>query len=59
MNDQELDTCYTALCEAINRVGEERASLFLGMLSLSLISRQPHPDDTLSLITQAEEHLSV
>ena len=56
MTDQDLDTSYTALCEAISRVGEQRAPLFLAMLSLSLISRQASASDALSLIAQAQAH---
>ena len=54
MTEQDLDTSYTSLCEAITRVGEQRAPLFLAMLSLSLIARQPNTNDVLSLIAQAE-----
>nr|MBF0685433.1 hypothetical protein [Pseudomonas sp.] len=54
MTEQDLDTSYTSLCEAITRVGEQRAPLFLAMLSLSLIARQPNANDVLSLIAQAE-----
>src|SRR3546814_4679875 len=41
VTEQDLDTSYTALAEAIARVGQERAPLFLAMLALSLIARQP------------------
>lgn len=56
MTEQDLDTSYTSLCEAITRVGEQRAPLFLAMLSLSLIARQPDAGDVLALIAQAEKN---
>lgn len=56
MTEQDLDKSYTALCEAITRVGEERAPVFLGMLAMSLISRHDKVDDILPLIAQMEEH---
>ena len=56
MTEHDLDTSYTSLCEAITRVGEQRAPLFLAMLSLSLIARQPNANEVLSLIAQAEKN---
>jgi hypothetical protein len=56
MTEQDLDTSYTSLCEALTRVGEQRAPLFLAMLSLSLIARQPDARDVLALIAQAEKN---
>jgi hypothetical protein len=56
MTEQDLDTSYTLLCEAITRVGEQRAPLFLAMLSLSLIARQANASDVLALIAQAEKN---
>jgi len=56
MTEQDLDTSYTSLCEAITRVGESRAPLFLAMLSLSLIARQSSAGDVLALIAQAEKN---
>lgn len=56
MTEQDLDTSYTSLCEALTRVGEQRAPLFLAMLSLSLIARLPDADDVLSLIARAEQN---
>lgn len=55
MNDTDLDKSYTALCEAISRVGEQRAPLFLGMLAMSLISRLDRADEVLPLISRLEE----
>lgn len=54
MTEQDLDTSYTALCNAVTRVGEQRAPLFLAMLALSLLARQGSCDEALSLIAQAE-----
>jgi len=56
MTEQDLDTSYTLLCEAITRVGEQRAPLFLAMLSLSLIARQASASDVTALIAQAEKN---
>jgi hypothetical protein len=55
MTDQDLDTCYAALCDAIDRVGEQRAPLFLSMVALSLLARQPDAGAVLPRIQQAEE----
>ena len=54
MNSTELDTTYTALAEAIGRVGEANASLMLATLSLSLIAKLDSADEALALIKQAE-----
>lgn len=54
MNSTELDTAYTALAHALTRVGQERAPLFLSMLCLSLMSRNPDVGQVLALIEQAE-----
>lgn len=54
MTDHDLDTSYTALCEAVTRVGEQKAPLFLAILSLSLLSRQSNSNEALALIAQAE-----
>ena len=55
MNSTELDTAYTALAEAIGRVGESNAQLMLATLSLSLISKLDKLDAATALIAQAEE----
>ncbi|NYT37457.1 hypothetical protein ERD78_11320 [Allopusillimonas soli] len=55
MTDRDLDKSYTALCEAVTRIGEHRAPLFLAMLALSLIARQDSADQALALIRQAEQ----
>ena len=55
MNSAELDTAYTALAEAIGRVGESHAQLMLATLSLSLIAKMESADEALALINQAEK----
>jgi hypothetical protein len=54
MTDADLDRSYSALCEALTRVGEDKAPLFLSMLSLSLISRLQQADEVLPLLAHAE-----
>jgi hypothetical protein len=54
MNEQDLDRCYTALCEMLARLGEERSRLALAAVSLSLISRAENAQDVLSLLERAE-----
>jgi hypothetical protein len=55
MTDQDLDQGYTALCEALATVGQERAPLFLSMVCLSLMSRFEAAADVLPLIANAQE----
>jgi hypothetical protein len=55
MQANELDTAYTALAEAIGRVGEGNAQLMLATLSLSLIAKLENADAALALISQAEK----
>lgn len=54
MTDTDLDTAYTALSQALARVGDDKASLFLATLSLALLARQPDANAVLPLIEQAE-----
>ena len=54
MTDADLDRSYSALCEALNRVGEDKAPLFLSMLCLSLISRLQQAEEVLPLLAHAE-----
>ena len=54
MTSDELDHCYTALAEALGRVGEDKASLLLATLALGLVARQAAAQDVLPLIAQAE-----
>ncbi len=55
MHSTELDTAYTALAEAIGRVGESHAQLMLATLALSLIAKLENADAAIALIAQAEE----
>ena len=54
MTDADLDRSYSALCETLSRVGEDKAALFLSMLCLSLISRLQQADEVLPLMAHAE-----
>ena len=54
MNSTELDTAYTALAEAIGRVGEGNTQLMLATLALSLIAKMDNAASALTLIQQAE-----
>ena len=54
MRPAELDALYTALAEAIARVGEDRASLFLATLSLDLIAHHADPAAAAEAIERAE-----
>lgn len=55
MQANDLDVAYTALAEAIGRVGEGNAQLMLATLGLSLIVKMDSLDTALALIKQAEE----
>jgi hypothetical protein len=54
MSDDDLDRSYTALSEALARVGEPKAALFLATLSLALIARHDEAAAVLPIIEQAE-----
>ena len=54
MNNDELDQIYTAMAQTLTRVGEEQASLFLSILSLSLLARLSDARDAAALLAQAE-----
>jgi hypothetical protein len=54
MKAEDLDTSYTALSQALARSGEDKASLFLAILSLALLARQPDAAAVLPLIAEAE-----
>lgn len=54
MGDEHLDLCYTALSEALGRVGADKASLLLATLNLALMARASDPQAILDLIAQAE-----
>lgn len=54
MTDADLDQTYSTLCAALAEVGEARASLLLGMVCLSLMSRFERADEVLPLIANAQ-----
>jgi hypothetical protein len=54
MNDTDLDTVYTALAEALGRVGDSKTPLMLSTLCLSLLANQADATAALDLIAQAE-----
>jgi hypothetical protein len=54
MTDQDLDTSYTALCRALSEVGPDKATVFLAMLCLSLVSHGDGAGRVLALIDQAK-----
>ncbi|HWI82446.1 hypothetical protein [Ramlibacter sp.] len=54
MTDQDLDRSYTAVCEALAAVGEQRSQLFLSMLCLALMARYERADDVLPLIANVQ-----
>jgi hypothetical protein len=54
MNSDDLDASYTALSEALGRVGPEKAQLLLATLSLALIAREGDAVEVAALIDQAE-----
>ncbi|MGE0098598.1 MAG: hypothetical protein AB7S86_09645 [Hydrogenophaga sp.] len=53
MTDSDLDQSYSAVCEALTRVGEAGTPMFLSMLCLSLMSRFERADQVLPLIQNA------
>ena len=53
MTDHELDKSYTALCNALNNVGEANSQQFLAMLSLSLMARSDDSNAVMALIENA------
>jgi hypothetical protein len=54
MTDQDLDRCYTAVCEALGAVGEQQSPLCLSMLCLALMARFDAADAVLPLIATAQ-----
>jgi hypothetical protein len=53
MTDADLDQSYSAVCEALTRVGEAGGPMFLSMLCLSLMSRFDRAEEVLPLIENA------
>ncbi len=54
MNAADLDRSYTALAEALGRVGEHRASLLLATLALDLMARADDAEGMRAAIGRAE-----
>lgn len=54
MTAAELDRIYTMLSEALGRVGEDGASLFLATLVLDVLATHVPPDDALAALARAE-----
>jgi hypothetical protein len=54
MTGDDLDRGYTALSEALGRVGEDKSALLLATLSLALLAREDDVQAVLDLIAQAE-----
>lgn len=54
MNDDQLDQVYTRMAQALTRVGEARAPLFLSILGLSALARLSDAQAAAALLTQAE-----
>lgn len=54
MTDTELDAVYTALAQALGRVGETNTPLLLSTLCLSLLAKQEDANAAMDLIAQAE-----
>lgn len=54
MNDDQLDQVYTRMAQALTRVGQARAPLFLSILGLSALARLPDAQAADVLLAQAE-----
>lgn len=54
MNDDQLDQVYTRMAQALTRVGEAQAPLFLSILGLSALARLPDAQTADALLAQAE-----
>ena len=54
MTDTELDRVYTALAEALGRVGQVNTPLLLSTLALALLADLPSANKGLSLIEKAQ-----
>ncbi|WP_338663318.1 hypothetical protein VQH23_24695 [Pararoseomonas sp. SCSIO 73927] len=57
MHAEDLDRSYTALCKALERVGEGNAQLLLAMVSLALIARQGSAEEVLTIIQGAADNI--
>ncbi|QCS62278.1 hypothetical protein EC609_06730 [Achromobacter denitrificans] len=54
MTNDELDQTYTGMAQALTRVGEAQAPLFLSILSLSLLTLLTDANQAATLLAQAE-----
>lgn len=54
MTPEELDRIYTALSEALGRVGQDDAPLFLATLVLDVLATHVPPADALRALERAE-----
>ncbi len=54
MKPADLDRAYTALCEALGRIGEPDAALFLATFAVDLMSSVDEPSPVLAAIDRAE-----
>jgi hypothetical protein len=55
MNDLDLDRSYTALCNALGKVGQEKSELLLAMVALGLMSRSDNVQAVLELVERARD----
>jgi hypothetical protein len=55
MNEQQLDECYTQICQAMSALGEDQADLFLARLALLLMRALDDPVRIRQLIGEATE----
>jgi hypothetical protein len=55
MNEQQLDECYTQICQAMSALGEDQADLFLARLALLLMRALDDPVRIRQLIGKATE----
>lgn len=53
MTDADLDRSYTALCQALGDVGQDRSELLLAMVALGLMARCERADEVLALVERA------
>ena len=51
---ERLDDLYTALAEALGRVGDDKSALLLATLALDLIAHHPDADAAADAIARAE-----
>ncbi len=54
MTDHDLDRSYSALCQSLAAVGEDKAQLFLSMVCLALMARYERGDDVIALIANVQ-----